>query len=352
MLGRTANGWVEPLPAPAPLPRHLRGLIEMLAEYQVLAAEAAWSGTRRDAVRALAANPLVLSLDKAEGIYDELADAHRALPPGAPAEVSGRLLLGVDGGNTKTVALIARDDGTIVGAGRAGCSDHYGETTPSAAYEEIASSVRAALAAAAQMRRDIAGACFSLAGADWPEDIAVYERELAARLQLPIQAVVVNDAIGALRAGTSDGVGVAVACGTGTAIGARAHDGRVWHVSHWGLPSYRFSLARGAIEAAVQAELGIEPPTLLQELVPASAGHRSVEELLRAMSMLGVTRPPLGHTAIALLDADVRGDATAHRVIGEVARRDRRRGSRIGCTRGPGSPLAGGARGRAVPPHE
>jgi 6-phospho-beta-glucosidase len=77
ILGRTANGWVEPLPAPAPLPRHLRGLIEMLAEYQVLAAEAAWSGSRRDAVRALAANPLVLSLDKAEGIYDELADAHR-----------------------------------------------------------------------------------------------------------------------------------------------------------------------------------------------------------------------------------------------------------------------------------
>ncbi len=46
----------------------------------------------------------------------------------------------------------------------------------------------------------------------------------------------------------------------------------------------------------------------------------SVEELLRAMSMLGVTRPPLGHTAIALLDADARGDATSHRVIGEVAR--------------------------------
>ncbi|MEO9176802.1 MAG: glycoside hydrolase, partial [Gaiellales bacterium] len=79
--GRTVNGWVEALPAPAPLPRHLTGLIEMLAEYQVLAAEAAWSGTRIDGVRALAANPLVLSLDKAETIYDELAAAHRAYLP-------------------------------------------------------------------------------------------------------------------------------------------------------------------------------------------------------------------------------------------------------------------------------
>jgi 6-phospho-beta-glucosidase len=75
--GRVRDGWIEALPAPAPLPRHLRGLIEMLAEYQALAAEAAWSGTRIDGVRALAANPLVLSLDKAETIYDELADAHR-----------------------------------------------------------------------------------------------------------------------------------------------------------------------------------------------------------------------------------------------------------------------------------
>ena len=50
----------------------------MLAEYQVLAAEAAWSGSRRDAQRALAANPLVLSLDKAERISpNKLAAAHR-----------------------------------------------------------------------------------------------------------------------------------------------------------------------------------------------------------------------------------------------------------------------------------
>jgi 6-phospho-beta-glucosidase len=79
--GRTRNGWVEALPAPAPLPRHLTGLVEMLAEYQVLAAEAAWSGTRIDGIRALAANPLVLSLDKAETIYDELAAAHRQYLP-------------------------------------------------------------------------------------------------------------------------------------------------------------------------------------------------------------------------------------------------------------------------------
>jgi 6-phospho-beta-glucosidase len=75
VTGRCGADWIEPLPQP-PLPRHVVGLVEMLGEYQALAAEAAWSGSRRDAVRALAANPLVLSVDKAEAVYDDLARAH------------------------------------------------------------------------------------------------------------------------------------------------------------------------------------------------------------------------------------------------------------------------------------
>ena len=67
------NG-VTPI-AYGPLPKHVAGLTKMLGEYQALTAEAAWSGTRQDAVRALASNPLVLSLSKAEALYDEMAAA-------------------------------------------------------------------------------------------------------------------------------------------------------------------------------------------------------------------------------------------------------------------------------------
>jgi 6-phospho-beta-glucosidase len=59
------------------LPRHLAGLVKMLGEYQALTAEAAWSGTRRDAIRALASHPLVFSYTTAEALYDEMAAAHR-----------------------------------------------------------------------------------------------------------------------------------------------------------------------------------------------------------------------------------------------------------------------------------
>jgi len=78
--GRCTAGGIEVLPAP-PLPRHVRGLVEMLGEYQALAAEAAWSGTRVDAVRALYANPLVLNVELAERLYDALAAAHREYLP-------------------------------------------------------------------------------------------------------------------------------------------------------------------------------------------------------------------------------------------------------------------------------
>jgi 6-phospho-beta-glucosidase len=76
VFARVDRFGVHPEPTPA-LPRHVRGLIGMLAEYQWLAAEAAWEGDRRDAVRALAAHPWMTSIHTTEALYDEMAAAHR-----------------------------------------------------------------------------------------------------------------------------------------------------------------------------------------------------------------------------------------------------------------------------------
>lgn len=64
-----------------PLPHSVRGIVQELAEYQILTAKAAWEGTAADAVRALTANPLVPSLPVAEALYAELATAQRAWLP-------------------------------------------------------------------------------------------------------------------------------------------------------------------------------------------------------------------------------------------------------------------------------
>ena len=80
VLGRCYAGGIDVLPS-RPLPRHVRGLVEMLGEYQALAAETAWSGNRRDGIRALAANPLVRQVELAGQLFDALATAHRPFLP-------------------------------------------------------------------------------------------------------------------------------------------------------------------------------------------------------------------------------------------------------------------------------
>ncbi|CAN5777331.1 6-phospho-beta-glucosidase [soil metagenome] len=76
VFARVDRTGFHPEPSP-PLPRHVRGLIEMLAEYQWLTAEAAWKGDRQDAIRALASHPWMTSIRAAEALYDEMAHGHR-----------------------------------------------------------------------------------------------------------------------------------------------------------------------------------------------------------------------------------------------------------------------------------
>jgi 6-phospho-beta-glucosidase len=78
--GRCDGRGVRALNMPG-LPAHLRGLVEALGEYQMLAAKVAWCGTAQDGVRALAAHPLVRSLALAERLYGEMAQAHRTHLP-------------------------------------------------------------------------------------------------------------------------------------------------------------------------------------------------------------------------------------------------------------------------------
>ena len=124
--------------------------------------------------------------------------------------------LGVDSGNSKTVALIARADGLIVGWGRGGGGDIY--VSEAEAVAAVAEAVEGALAAAGIGVSALTASCLSLVGADWPEDFDFWRLEAQKRGYG--RAQVVNDALGALRAGTA-GDGVAVVCGTGAAIGAR-----------------------------------------------------------------------------------------------------------------------------------
>jgi N-acetylglucosamine kinase-like BadF-type ATPase len=232
------------------------------------------------------------------------------------------LLLGVDGGNTKTIALVARRDGTIVGAGRAGCSDIYSDGGEELALREIEAATARALEAAGATTADVEAAGFSLAGADWSEDYDLLREELARRLPGLGRFEIVNDALGALRAGTKDGIGLAVVCGTGGCIGARAPDGTAWHSSWWGLDMGGGTIGRAALRAVYAAERGMGPATSLTPQALELFGAATVEELLHSFTRRG-GRPFSDHALLApaVLREAATGDEIAREIVSEQGRR-------------------------------
>jgi N-acetylglucosamine kinase-like BadF-type ATPase len=233
----------------------------------------------------------------------------------------GTYLLGVDGGNTKCIALVARRDGAIVGAGRAGCGDIYARAAPEQAVDEVELAAVKALAAAGASASDVTAATFSLAGADWPEDHDFLRTELSRRLAGLGQLEVVNDALGALRAGTDDGVGVAVVCGTGGCVGARAADGTAWHSSWWTPHTGGATIGALALEGVCRAELGTGPVTMLTEAALRLFDCGTVEEMLHAFTRRG-GRPKAEKSLLApaVLRAAAAGDGVAHRIVAEQGR--------------------------------
>ncbi|MBA2278098.1 MAG: hypothetical protein H0W06_10080 [Chloroflexia bacterium] len=229
-------------------------------------------------------------------------------------------VLGVDGGNTKTIALVARIDGEVVGVGRAGCGDIYGAASDDAALAETERAVHDALAMAGIDTSVLQAGAFSMAGADWPEDFALLHEAMTAHgfggLGGFGQTItVVNDAIGALRLGSAR-TAVAVVCGTGVATGARGPDGHIWHASFWQEAGGSARLSLETVRAVMRAELGIDPPTTLTGALLAAFALPTVEALLHALTARRRPRPAAATTiARLLLDMAAAGDDVARRIV-------------------------------------
>lgn len=225
-------------------------------------------------------------------------------------------ILGVDAGNTKTLALIARPDGTVVGAGRSGCGDPYtgavGTSIPA-----LREAITAALEQAQLQPADIIASGFSMAGADYPEDYAFIAAEVE-RLGYGRAATIVNDAIGPLWSGSPDGTGVAVTCGTGAATGARSADGRIWHSSFWQQPTGGHELGWQVIRAVCAAELGTGPATALTARVLHFFGERMIEQVLHRVTARGPNEAHVvRHLTPILLDTAHEEDPVASTIVRE-----------------------------------
>jgi N-acetylglucosamine kinase-like BadF-type ATPase len=229
-------------------------------------------------------------------------------------------VLAVDGGNTKTLAAIASADGRVLAAARGGQTDIYGVGSVDAAMTELFRLVDEALHRAGCSRGDLRVAVCSLAGADWPEDFEVLTARISAELP-DVDVIVVNDAIGALRAGAPDWVGIAVVAGTFNAVGARNAEGCTFHLGFWPDRTGAYDLSNESMKAVVRAGLGLGPQT---ELTAAAADlygiDDSIELLHRFTRRDSPGRGDLMRLVPVLFDVAESGDPTALALVADAGR--------------------------------
>lgn len=234
-------------------------------------------------------------------------------------------VLAVDGGNTKTIAMVATAEGAVLGAAVGDCGDIYNATAdngvgdPSvSALTNVERTILAALATAKVEAADLVVSVLNMAGADWPEDIAFWREAMSTRgygRSIHVQ----NDALGALYIGSPDATGVSVVCGTGVATGARAPDGRIWHTSYWQDEAQgNAHLGQKTLVAVFRSALGLEESTALTARVLSHFGASSVEGLLYRFHNRRHPAPGgLDRLAPMLLDEAEAGDVVALRIVRE-----------------------------------
>lgn len=224
-----------------------------------------------------------------------------------------RYVIGVDGGTSKTIALVADQTGCVLGAARGGGSNWSGDDVeiPMAVVTET---VQRALQQAGLAGEGIAVGVFTLAGADWPED---HTRRQAVLEQAGIcqRVIVKNDTFGGLRAGTRRPYGMVLAVGTGMNGATITPDGREWAFGYYQTDCGAGDIARQVFEAVLRQEDGRGKATLLTGLTLEKLSFPTVEAMLRAAVLDQIDRG--AHLSLCPLafQAAARGDEVAAEIL-------------------------------------
>jgi N-acetylglucosamine kinase-like BadF-type ATPase len=227
------------------------------------------------------------------------------------------VVLGADGGNSKTELLAVGLDGAIVGYVRGPGSNAHGPGGVDACVD-----VLARLVDRVQLDEPALHGSFFLCGADVPADVAALMDAVGAR-GLARRVEVENDTFALLRAGSDAADAVAVVCGSGINSVGRNAAGRVarypalgWETGDWGGAE---ALGREALFLAARAEDGRGRPTALVRVV---RGHFSLDSAVAVGEEIHYGRLPaqrLGELAPAVLAAAAADDAVAGGLVLRLA---------------------------------
>ena len=243
---------------------------------------------------------------------------------------SDQLVLGIDGGGSKTVAWLAarspKDEPTIVGRGTAGPANPQAVGFD-AACENLDRAITAAWAEGGAttgiIAQPFAAAVLALAGSDRQENRDVLhrwadDRRLARRFR------VVHDALPVLAAGSDEDWGVGLISGTGSLAFGKARDGRSARAGGWGFlfgdEGSGYAVALAGLRAAAQATDGRGPKTTLSEALLARLDIERPEELVRAVYRFADNRRRIASLARVVTAAATRHDPVAVEILQQAAR--------------------------------
>lgn len=229
-----------------------------------------------------------------------------------------RLFLGVDGGQSATVALIGDESGQVLGVGRAGPCNH---ATLAEGRERFLTaldgSVGSALHGAGLGKTIFESACFGFSGG--PEDKASLTRQ---RVQAA-RYTITHDAEIALAGATGGEPGEIVIAGTGSIAYGRNADGKSARAGGWGYlfgdEGSAFDLVRQSLRAALRHAEGWGPSTALTSLLLDAASAASAHDLLHRFYSDEFPRDRIAAMAPLVDQAAIAGDAIAQEILKAAA---------------------------------
>jgi N-acetylglucosamine kinase-like BadF-type ATPase len=226
------------------------------------------------------------------------------------------VILGVDGGNSKTALVTATTDGELLSYVRGpGTNSH-------AVGADGVADVIAGLVAEAGFDQPADRGVFFLCGADLPSDIQELTAVVRAR-RWAKKVVVDNDTFALLRAGSDAPDVVAVICGTGINVVGRRADGRIarypslgWETGDWGGAEM---LGRDVLRLAARGEDGRGDETALTEIVRNHFGAAKVEDVGADVHYKRMPMSRLAELAPAVIGAAEDGDGVAWSLVDYLA---------------------------------
>jgi N-acetylglucosamine kinase-like BadF-type ATPase len=237
--------------------------------------------------------------------------------------VTRAAVLAVDGGNSKADVLLASATGEVIGFTRGGTISHQqiGLDAGMARLTELALAVdRGAGGTGSAPVADVGS--YSLAGADFPAEIRLLERGIAATGLAP-RTFVHNDTFGALRAGASRPWGVVLICGHGINAAAIGRDGRRARFDAIGEYSGDWGgghgVAMAGLAAAVRADDGRGPRTALEDRVARHFGRRSIRAVVRDLYYERADHDTLDGVAPLVFAVAAEGDIAARSIVDRLA---------------------------------